>query len=407
VKIVFFCLSSSLAHAGRTVRLARALAARGHSAILAGKPGFFADPHVLRPGELPIETVWEPDLEGLLAAARGQEQSLPEHVIAERMLTDELALLDRVRPDLVVTDTRRTAVVSAEIRKIPSLSLVNASMLGPHCAMAPRLESLAAVCGPVLGVKPEEVRAGYPKLGPSDPVPFEPLPLGTLVEQVITRHGGRPRRRVHELCFGDRTLVLDPPSLMPTRNLPAGARQVGPFFPELAVERPEWWQRIDGTRPLVYLTFGSTGRAGFAQAIKQLGNARMQVAVTTAHLDKAAATPRLFTARYLPAEILRRARLVVCHGGTQTVYQSLACGTPVLSLPGHLETAVTTIALVQAKLGATIPASAVGADSLLLRRTIESLLADEPLRARVAAAAPAIDETSALQAAVETAESLA
>jgi UDP:flavonoid glycosyltransferase YjiC (YdhE family) len=191
---------------------------------------------------------------------------------------------------------------------------------------------------------------------------------------------------------------------MPTRNLPAGARQPGPFFPQLMVEPPPWWQAIDATRPLVYLTFGSTGRAGFAAAIKQLANARMQVAVTTAHLDKEPPLPRLLAARYVPAEILRRAAVVVCHGGTQTVYQSLACGTPVLSLPGHLETAVTTIALVQAGLGATLAASALAQDARLLRRAVESLLADEALRARVKATH--IDEAAALGIAVETAESL-
>src|SRR5262249_29738106 len=148
-------------------------------------------------------------------------------------------------------------------------------------------------------------------------------------------------------------------------------------------------------------------RDGFAAALKQLGNDRMQVAVTTAHLDKVASMPRLLTARYLPAEILRRAQVVICHGGTQTVYQALSVGTPVVSLPGHLETAVTTIALVQAQLGVTVAPSAVAANPRLLRQSVEAVLADGALRARVAAAAPTIDEGAALRATVEAAESLA
>jgi UDP:flavonoid glycosyltransferase YjiC (YdhE family) len=404
VKIAFFALSGSLAHAGRVVRLARALAARGHTSILAGKPGFFADPQVVKPGEFSVETIWEPELEGLMSAARGGKPQLPEQVIAERMLTDELALLDRLRPDLVVTDNRRTAVVSAEIKQIPSLSLVNASMLGPMCAMEPRLDSLASICAPVLGVKPEQVRAGYPGRKGSDPVPLQAQPLGTLVEQVIQRLGGKRRRLVHELCFGDRSLILDPPSLMPTRNLPPGARQVGPFFPELSVPLPSWWNEIDPEKPLIYLTYGSTGGEGFSLAVKQLANARMQVAVTTAHLQKVADMPRLLVARYLPAEILRRAKVVICHGGTQTVYQALASGTPVVTLPGHLETAMTSIALVQAQLGVSLAPSAVANKPGLLRQTVESLLTDDQLRRRVAAVR--IDDAAALRVAVETAESL-
>jgi UDP:flavonoid glycosyltransferase YjiC (YdhE family) len=409
VKAVFFCLSSSLAHAGRVVRLARALQARGHTAVLAGKPGFFADPCLVQPGELAVETAWEPDLAGLMAAARGEKPQLPEEVIADRMLTDELALLDRLRPDLVVTDNRRTAVISAEIKRIPSLSLVNASMLGPHCAMAPTLDSLAKICGPVLGHKPSQVLAAeaYAHLKPSDPVPLQAQPLGTRVEWVLKRHGGRPRSFVHELCFGDRSLILDPPSLMPTRNLPKGATQIGPFFPQLIVPPPPWWDQLDAARPLVYLTYGSTGGAGFAQAVKQLANLRLQFAVTTAHVDSFSSMPRVLAARYLPPEILARARLVVCHGGTQTVYQALSVGTPVLSLPGHLETALTTIALVQAKLGVTVAPSALAADAGLLRRTVESVLKDDALRQRVKAASAGFNDAAALATAVEAAESLA
>jgi UDP:flavonoid glycosyltransferase YjiC (YdhE family) len=406
MKVVFFCLSSSLAHAGRVVRLARALAARGHTPILAGQPGFLADPQVVAPGEFTVETIWEPDLAGLLSAARGQAPRQAEHVIADRMLTDELALIDKLRPDLVVTDNRRTAVVSAEIRKIPSLSLVNASMLGPHLAWAPRLDSLARICGPVLGATAEQVLAApaYAGKKPSDPIPFEAQPLGTFVEGVIKKHGGKPRNRVHQLCFGDRTLILDPPSLMPTRDLPPGARQVGPFFAELMVERPSWWDQLKPSQPLVYLTYGSTGGPGFPEAVRQLGSA-LQVAVTTAHLETVPDMPKVRVARYLPPEIMGRARVVVCHGGTQTVYQALSMGTPVVSLPGHLETAVTAIALVQAKMGVAVAPSALAGNPKLLRRTVEAVLADAALRSRVAEVG--IDHAAALQAAVDDAESLA
>src|SRR5262249_11767903 len=110
--------------------------------------------------------------------------------------------------------------------------------------------------------------------------------------------------------------------------------------------------------------------------------------------------------RYLPAEILKRARLVVCHGGTQTVYQSLASGTPLVMMPDHLETATTTIAVVQAKLGVTLSPAAIAAHSMRLRQAIESMLGDEELRARVAKVAKEIDDAAALRIAVETAEGL-
>lgn len=159
---------------------------------------------------------------------------------------------------------------------------------------------------------------------------------------------------------------------------------------------------------MIYLTFGSTGIEGFENVAQQLIDAGTQCIMSTTHIKNAPCIPGIFAARYLPLwEILRRAQLVVCHGGMQTVYQALAAGTPVLTLPSHLETALTTVAIVQADLGSTVPHYRISQDPMLLTSYVEEMLADQALRSRVRHFAETIDSAASLSAAVEVAEALA
>jgi UDP:flavonoid glycosyltransferase YjiC (YdhE family) len=68
------------------------------------------------------------------------------------------------------------------------------------------------------------------------------------------------------------------------------------------------------------------------------------------------AAERLWTRKLLnPESVLRRAQITVCHGGSGTVYQSLAAGVPVLCLPGNPDQSFVAEAVVRRNLGVTIP----------------------------------------------------
>jgi UDP:flavonoid glycosyltransferase YjiC (YdhE family) len=147
---------------------------------------------------------------------------------------------------------------------------------------------------------------------------------------------------------------------------------------------------------------------GFENAARQLIRAGIQCVMSTAHLKDVPRLQGIFSARFLPlTDTLRLAQLVVCHGGTQTVYQALAAATPVLTLPSHLETALTSVAIVQAGLGCTLPRNSIAHDPNLLTSCVEIILADSALKSRVQDFAMTIDSSASLSAAVEVAEALA
>ena len=75
---------------------------------------------------------------------------------------------------------------------------------------------------------------------------------------------------------------------------------------------------------------GALGKAGFEVALSGIDEAPAH------HLWRSLGhgPERFLAARLLdPTEILSRAKLTVCHGGSGTVYQSLAAGVPLLCVP--------------------------------------------------------------------------
>jgi UDP:flavonoid glycosyltransferase YjiC (YdhE family) len=92
--------------------------------------------------------------------------------------------------------------------------------------------------------------------------------------------------------------------------------------------------------PTVYVTMGTSGRADVAQMVaRALVGMGWQVLMATAD-DRTIAGVKdgVYVANYLPGlSAARMAELVVCNGGSGTVYQALTAGTPVLGIPMNLD----------------------------------------------------------------------
>ena len=93
-------------------------------------------------------------------------------------------------------------------------------------------------------------------------------------------------------------------------------------------------QSVVPSRPCVYVTMGSTGEGGlFRRALAALAEAGYQVLTTTGGQVEDL-PPGVFAAKYAPGSALaRRSVATVCHGGSLTIYQSLAEAVPVVATP--------------------------------------------------------------------------
>jgi len=105
---------------------------------------------------------------------------------------------------------------------------------------------------------------------------------------------------------------------------------------------PDCWPGRDG--PLVYITFGSVAgslpvvRSVFATALAAVADLEARVLVTVGRdVDIAVLGPVAANTRveaWVPQEdVLARAALVVCHGGSGTTFGALAAGIPLVFVP--------------------------------------------------------------------------
>lgn len=141
-------------------------------------------------------------------------------------------------------------------------------------------------------------------------------------------------------AYGDYTLYADVPELVPTYNLPANHRYLGPVLWSPDVKPPTWWHSLPTDRPIIYATLGSSGGKNLLQVVlNALADLPVTVIAATAgrnHLKNVPANA--FVADYLPGEAAAaRSAVVLCNGGSPTTQQALAAGVPVIGLPSNMD----------------------------------------------------------------------
>lgn len=365
-KILFVAEAVTLAHVARPLALAAALDPAEFEVALACDPRARWAASAFRGEVRSIRSIEPSAFLRALAVGRPvyDEQTLEAYV------REDLAVLEAVRPDVVVGDFRLSLSVSARRAGIPYWNLTNAYWSAYYAC--PR----------------------YPI--PSHPATrFLPIPLADaafqLVRPLAFKRHARPLARVrrrHGLpplggdlrrayTDGDRVLYADVPELFPLRDAPPEHRFLGPILWSPPVALPEWWSRLPRDRPLVYVTLGSSGhQAGLDATLEALSQVDCTIAVATAGLEARGAAPRnAYVARYLPGtEVAERSKLVICNGGSPTSQQALAAGVPVLGVASNLDQFLNMRAIATAGAGRLVRADRASAPRILA--AVRDLLAN-------------------------------
>lgn len=300
---------------------------------------------------------------------------------------EDLALLERVQPDLVVGDLRLSLLIAAPKLGVPHAALINAywSPLAERARFPVPVHPLVRLLGP-RRVAPHVDKA----------MPFVLDHFASPVNALRKRYGLPAIGGLLEVLTGaDHTLFPDVPELVPLRASPGPTQCfLGPVLWSPDVPLP---REIDGERspPLVYVTLGSSGDVRLIDALlAALGRLPVRALLATAGRFDPARLPRnVLATRYAPgAEAARRAALVICNGGSSTGYQALYEGAPVLGLPFNFDQSLSMQAIERAGAGIAVLPHEASADRLMF--AITALLSDGRYRdaaARLARALRAVD----------------
>jgi UDP:flavonoid glycosyltransferase YjiC (YdhE family) len=246
---------------------------------------------------------------------------------------EDRALLDAIRPDLVVGDFRLSLAVGARVSGVPYANICNAYW--------------SPWADPLLHPLPElpHVRMLGPRLGKLVFDAVRPLAfrLHARPHNRLRQRHGLPAAGGLRACYteADHVLYADPETLVPTRGAPPNHMHLGAlnWSPDIAL--PDWWERLPRDARLAYVTLGSSGHAralpAVLDALRALG---VQALVATAGRAEARHAPGqgLWVGDYLPGDTAcARADFVVCNGGASTAYQALAAGKPVLGIASNMD----------------------------------------------------------------------
>jgi len=175
-------------------------------------------------------------------------------------------------------------------------------------------------------------------------VPPPESPMGTArltATNQLRERAGLPRlTRLNDAWFGLPTFVTTIPDLDPAAESAANdVHYVGPIFERLPDQRWESPWDLDDDRPLVVVSFTTTGlwdQSGrIRNTLDALAAEPVRVIASAPNGVEAAAVPsNAVIRRFVPHHlVLAQAAVTVTHAGHGTVAASLAHGVPIVALP--------------------------------------------------------------------------
>lgn len=336
--ILFFPVEPGIAHITRCLAIAQVLKNRGQRVIFAicrEKQAFLKQAGM---EAVPVSIFLHEDLWKWITTLKNPRHHLP-------LVQEELEILAKYKPDLVVVDFRLTAIVSAKIAGVPAVFVTHSGGLPTGCHI-PNL--------------------GYPRFLHRFLLPF--------VQQTV-RYAKAPFvnalvQAAWELGY---TLTAEDILKYPTYLIPEAANYlpanqdtisrsyVGPiFWNGFTKYRPAWLKNIKPDGKTVYVTFGGTGYDSqkLIDLCRTLVMQGFRVIVSCSTIAEITAFPRhkrLYVAKYISGwDISQRVDIVVCHGGYGTMMQAALSGVPVVAMPFNPDQIVHSLRFQELGLGKTV-----------------------------------------------------
>ncbi|WP_022890398.1 glycosyltransferase [Agromyces italicus] len=335
-------------------------------------------------------------------------KSMSEHYLsgpAAGHAADTLAAIDGGRPDLIVTTFFTLgAMIAAEARAVPFDVLMPNVYIAPVPGRPPGGAGMRPMRGPLGAMRDRMAAAATTRL--LDRYTMDPL------NAVRVRHGLDPIVHVWDQVHrARRELVLTTAEFEFDGEFPPNVRFVGPVLDDPAWAVAERFDPPPGDAPLVLVALSSTFQ-NHADCLQRIADALGTLPVRGYLTTGPSIPPELIDAPVNTVvvasaphrEAMRRASLVVTHGGHGTVMKALAAGLPLVVLHHGRDQADNAARIVKRGAGVTVPRRAPADE---IAAAIEKVLGHERYRAAAARLGEAINRDVAANALLAELEQLA
>ncbi len=339
-KRVLFLPINVLSSVTRQIACARAFREKGYTVHFAGE-GSYLD--MAAEEGFPVHELLSMNVERLLTRLRTIEKNLTSflqftkwawnELDLERFVQQEVALFQQIRPSMIISEERVSAVLSAKIVECPHGSLRNAYRTA--YSVFPLMDMSDTIVARVI---PDPGRAQLRLLKVFS------RPFLWRMNRLLRSYGIREPMSFEDYIESDDLVFLcDVPEFSPAGILPPSYHYVGPLFWEKGGNRPSWLNDLSSSDQIVYVSLGSTGTPELLEVIVNSLRGRGYKLVVTCGIPESGGQEMefgdgVYVERFMDVgPVLEKAFAVLCHAGNGTVYQALAAGVPVIGIPTHLE----------------------------------------------------------------------
>lgn len=328
-RILFFSEAVTLAHVARPISLARSLDCDQFDSTIAVHPRYR---HLLLDASwthVPLGTIESAKF--LRALAKGSP--VYDLNTLRGYVREDLQLIARHKPDVVVGDFRLSLSVSARLAKVPYISITNAYWSPYYSRLDFPLPVLPLTRLLPISIATAVFRATWPFASALHCRPMNRLRQ----EHGLPSLGGNLRKIYTD---ADITLYADVPEMFQLKGAPPAHEFIGPVDWSTPFPAPAWWNSLELDRPVIYVTLGSSGDPGLLERVLTgLKDLPVWVIASSAGARLPAHPPaNARVAEFLPGmEATLRSSLVICNGGSPTCQQALLRGVPVIGIAGNMD----------------------------------------------------------------------
>jgi len=335
-----------LAHTTRALTIAEELRTRGAKVAFAMRGDKTA---IVKAAGFAVRDIVGVPLRDVLRRLRRGTTRLCSDSQAIESVDADVEMLERERPDVVLSDFRPSMAAAARITKTPHVSVLNATwtpyldhdqvrLIWPvHTRFGAVWGTLArALAGPDLmrlRFLDSLFQAIFRQMLVYGVAPYD---------KIQAAHGVARSGDLYYYWLGDLTLVPDYPTFMPLRaDAPPSVQMTGPLVWQggNSMEVETLASKLDRSRPTIYATVGSTGDPGlFPVMIEAAERKNWNLIITKAGLADLSSSGNVFVYDFLPGEaIMKISDVTICQGGSGTINQAIAASCPFVGVACNID----------------------------------------------------------------------
>lgn len=245
--------------------------------------------------------------------------------------------LEKIKPDIVVSDSNIFASLACEYLNIPHISLVNTYMTRyyneRHTDLSYLNFALKVFLKILFKLIPEEKRNYILSTGENIFLKKFHSPFNIVRKELKLT----TKDHLFEEYEGETVFLLDPKEIFPIEENHK-VKIIGPVYYDLNVQDNDDLPTFNDSKPNIAITLGSSGDLKKFLFIEKLNLSEKFNVILLGDLACRLNIDQAQKFRYVNiSKISNAIDVVICHGGNGTVYSFLRSGVPSIMIPSHIE----------------------------------------------------------------------